>query len=275
MTFVQTRHAIHQDHAKTMDTDALRENFLVDGLFIEGEIRLTYTHYDRFIMGAAVPNGGSLFLDHIPETGTAGFLDRREMGIMNIGETGTVIVNGETTYSLNNGDVLYVGKGAGAVQFEGQGRFYITSAPAHQSFPTRLITQSEANRIDLGAPETANERTIFQYLHPDVIETCQLVMGFTSLATGSVWNTMPCHTHDRRMEAYLYFNVAPENRVFHFLGEPSQTRHLIVGNEEGALSPPWSIHSGAGIGNYDFIWAMAGDNVDFTDMDFVAPGEMR
>lgn len=275
MTTVQTRHAIHQDHAKTMDTAALRKNFLIEELFMEGEIRLVYTHYDRFVMGAAVPNGGSLFLDHIAEAGTESFLDRREMGIMNIGETGTVIVNGETTYTLNDGDVLYVGKGAGAVQFEGKGRFYITSAPAHQTFKTRLITRAEANRIDLGDSKTANERTIFQYIHPDVIETCQLVMGCTILAEGSVWNTMPAHTHDRRMEAYLYYNVAAENRVFHLLGEPTETRHLIVGNEQGALSPPWSIHSGAGTSNYSFIWAMAGDNVDFTDMDFVDLGDMR
>lgn len=274
MLTVTTRHAIHPSHAKGMDTDALRANFLVEGLFQDGEIHLAYTHYDRFIMGGAVPSHGPLTLDKVAQTGTESVLDRREMGIVNIGDAGSVSAGGET-WDMAKGDVLYLGMGAGAVTFSGAGRFYITSTPAHRTCPNRLIKISESNEIHLGEVATANKRIINQFIHPAVMESCQLVMGYTTLLEGAVWNTIPPHTHDRRMEAYLYFNMAPETRVLHLLGEPQQTRHLFVANEQGALSPPWSIHAGAGLGNYSFIWAMAGDNVDFTDMDHVQPGELK
>ena len=171
--------------------------------------------------------------------------------------------------------MLYLGMGAGPITFSGGGRFYITSAPAHRSLPARLIRLSEANSLKLGATETSNKRTINQFVHPLVMESCQLVLGYTTLEDGSVWNTMPAHVHDRRMEAYLYFDMTEDQRVLHLMGEPQQTRHLIVANEEAAISPPWSIHSGAGTGSYTFIWAMAGDNVDYTDMDFVSMAEMK
>ena len=274
MLTVEIRHAIHQDHVKTMDTDALRQNFLAEGLFADGHIRLVYTHYDRFVLGGAVPAGNSLTLDKVEETRTATFLERREMGIVNIGGLGRVEADG-TGWDMQSGDVLYLGMGTSAVTFSGQGRFYLTSAPAHRTLPSRLIAVSEAKEIQLGATETSNKRTIRQFIHPLVMESCQLVLGYTTLEDGSVWNTMPAHIHDRRMEAYLYHGMKDEARVLHLMGEPQQTRHMIVANEQAVISPPWSIHAGAGIGTYTFIWAMAGDNVDYTDMDFCEPGELR
>jgi 4-deoxy-L-threo-5-hexosulose-uronate ketol-isomerase len=176
---------------------------------------------------------------------------------------------------MERGDVLYLGKGAGPVTFDGAGRFYITSAPAHATFPSRLIRLAESAEVKLGSVETSNKRTINQFIHPQVMESCQLILGYTTLEDGSVWNTMPAHTHDRRIEAYLYFNLPPEARVLHLMGEPTETRHLLVANEEAAISPPWSLHSGAGTAGYTFVWAMAGDNVDYTDMDFLQPGDLR
>lgn len=274
MLTVETRQAVHPDLAKTMDTPTLRRHFLADGMFVEGQIRLIYTHYDRFVMGGAVPAGGSLVLDEVAETRTPSFLDRREMGIVNIGATGAVSASGQT-WTLQRGDVLYLGMGAGAVTFAGEGRFYITSCPAHHAYPHRLVTLADSKEVKLGAAETSNKRTINQFIHPLVMESCQLILGYTSLEDGSVWNTIPSHIHDRRMEAYLYFGMDEKSRVLHLMGEPQETRHLFIGNEEGAISPPWSIHSGAGIGSYTFIWAMAGDNVDYTDMDFIQPEDLR
>jgi len=274
MLKTQTRHAIDPTMAKALDTDQLRDHFHVGGLFAEGEINLVYTHYDRLILGSAVPAGNPLILDHVKEAGTASLLDRREMGVLNIGEAGTVSVGGET-YEIDTGEVLYIGMGSGPVTFSGNGRFYVLSAPAHHGYPTRLIKLADARRVELGAGETANERVIIQFLHPEVCQSCQLLMGYTQFAEGSVWNTMPAHLHDRRMEAYLYFQVPETHRVFHLMGEPSQTRHIVMANEEVVISPPWSIHAGAGTSSYTFCWAMAGDNVDFTDMDMVAMEDLR
>jgi 4-deoxy-L-threo-5-hexosulose-uronate ketol-isomerase len=274
MLKTQTRHAIDPATAKTLDTDQLRDHFHVPGLFADGEINLVYSHYDRLILGSAVPAGGSLTLDEVKEAGTPSVLDRREMGVLNIGDTGTVSVGGET-FEIENGEVLYIGMGSGAVTFAGNGRFYVLSAPAHHSYPTTLIKLSDARRVELGARETANERVIIQFLHPEVCQSCQLLMGYTQFAEGSVWNTMPAHLHDRRMEAYLYFQLPENQRVFHLMGEPSQTRHIVMANEEAVISPPWSIHAGAGTSSYTFCWAMAGDNVDFTDMDMVAMEDLR
>ncbi|MFC0245505.1 5-dehydro-4-deoxy-D-glucuronate isomerase [Falsochrobactrum ovis] len=273
MLAVTTRQAVNPEYAKTLDTAELRKHFLAQNMFREGEINLIYTHYDRFVIGGAVPNGNTLILDKVEETKTPNFLDRREMGIVNIGETGSVSANNET-YILNHGDVLYLGAGTGPISLTGQGRFYITSCPAHRSLPSKLITVSESKEVKLGSTETSNKRTINQFIHPLVMESCQLVLGYTTLEEGSVWNTIPAHIHDRRMEAYLYYGMAKESRVLHLMGEPQETRHLFVSNEEGVLSPPWSIHSGAGIGSYTFIWAMAGDNVDYTDMDFIQPEDL-
>lgn len=274
MPTVETRAAVSPKEAKGMDTASLRSAFLGEDLFQAGEIRLIYSHYDRMITGGAVPAGGSLVLDQVRECGTASILDRREMGIVNVGDAGTVSAAGET-HAMEKGDVLYLGRGLGPVTFAGEGRFYLTSAPAHASLPARLIRLSDAKSFTTGAAETANHRTIYQFIHPEVMESCQLVLGYTRFHGGSVWNTMPAHLHDRRMEAYFYFDLAPEARVFHMMGEPHETRHLVVANEQAVLSPPWSIHCGAGTGSYAFVWAMVGDNVDYKDVEMVAMGELR
>ncbi len=270
----ETRHAIDPASARSLDTEGLRRHFHVGGLFAAGEIRLVYSHYDRLILGSAVPADGALVLDQVPETGTPSFLDRREAAVLNIGAPGRVGVAG-AEHDLATGEVLYIGMGAGPVSFSGGGRFYILSAPAHRSCPTRRITPDEARRVEIGSRETANERTILQFVHPEVCESCQLVMGYTRFKDGSIWNTMPAHLHDRRMEAYLYFGLPEGQRVFHLMGEPHETRHIVMANEEAVISPPWSIHAGAGTASYTFCWAMAGDNVDFTDMDMVAMADLR
>jgi len=274
MLNVETRHAIDPQTAKGFDTDTLRRHFHLEGLFGAGQINLVYTHYDRMIIGGAVPAGQDLVLDKVKEAGTESILDRREMVVANIGETGTVRVGGQD-YAVANGEMLYIGMGAGAVTLSGAGRFYILSAPAHKTFPTRLVTLDDAVQVDLGSQAGANARTIRQFVHPNVMPSCQLVVGMTRLAPGSVWNTMPAHTHDRRMEAYLYIDLPEDQAVVHLMGQPDETRHMIIRNEQGAISPPWSIHSGAGTAAYAFIWAMAGDNVDFTDMDMVDMGDLR
>ncbi|TIO08184.1 5-dehydro-4-deoxy-D-glucuronate isomerase [Mesorhizobium sp.] len=274
-----SRFAIDPVTAAAMGTDELRHNFLIEGLFQLGRIGLTYTHYDRMIVGGAMPAGTALPLQAIKPTGTKNFLDRREMIAVNIGGAGIVKAGGQS-YDLQARDMLYLGMGANEVSFASvdpvkPAKFYLLSAPAHQSHPSRLIRIGDAKRLDLGSQATCNERSIFQFIHAEGVKTCQLVVGMTQLASGSVWNTMPCHVHDRRMEAYLYFDMPEAARVFHFMGEPDETRHLVMRNEEAVLSPGWSIHSGAGTSNYAFIWAMAGDNVDYTDVDPVAMEDLR
>ena len=273
------RFAIDPVSAGTMNTEELREHFLIEELFTLGGINWTYTHYDRMAVGGAMPGGKALALDTIKPTGTAGFLDRRELIAVNIGGIGTISVDG-ADHPVGSRDMLYVGMGAKVVTFASAdagepAKFYLLSAPAHASHPTKLIRQSDAKRLDLGSQETANERSIFQFVNADSVKTCQLVVGLTSFAPGSVWNTMPAHVHDRRMEAYLYFDLKPDAFVVHLMGEPDETRHLIVRNEQAVISPPWSIHSGAGTGAYTFIWAMAGDNVDYTDVEKVGMDELR
>lgn len=231
------------------------------------------------IVGGAMPAGTALPLQAIKPTGTKNFLDRREMIAVNIGGAGVVKAGGQS-YELQPRDMLYLGMGANEVSFASvnpaePAKFYLLSAPAHQSHPSQLIRIGDAKRLDLGSQATSNERSIFQFIHAEGVKTCQLVVGMTQLAPGSVWNTMPCHVHDRRMEAYLYFDLPEAARVFHFMGEPDETRHLVMRNEEAVLSPGWSIHSGAGTSNYAFIWAMAGDNVDYTDVDPVAMEALR
>lgn len=268
------RFAIDPVTAATMNTAELREHFLIDDLFAAGAVNWTYTHYDRMAVGGAVPAGGALGLETIKPTGTAGFLDRRELIAVNIGAAGTISVDG-ADHAVGPRDMLYIGMGSQDVRFAGEGaKYYLLSAPAHASHPTKLIRQSGAKRLDLGSNETANERSIFQYVNADSVKTCQLVVGLTQFAPGSVWNTMPAHVHDRRMEAYLYFDLKPDAFVVHLMGEPDETRHIIMRNEEAVLSPPWSIHSGAGTGAYTFIWAMAGDNVDYTDVEKVGMDEL-
>ncbi|TPL99101.1 5-dehydro-4-deoxy-D-glucuronate isomerase [Mesorhizobium sp. B2-3-11] len=274
-----SRFAIDPAAAAAMGTDELRHNFHIEDLFEPGRVSLTYTHYDRMIVGGAMPVATALPLEAIKPTGTKGFLVRREMIAVNIGGAGSIEAGGQS-FDLRARDMLYLGMGSSDVSFASSdkaapAKFYLLSAPAHQAHPSRLIRLGDAKRLDLGSKEACNERSIFQFIHDGGTKTCQLVVGMTQLAPGSIWNTMPCHVHDRRMEAYLYFDLPEAARVFHFMGEPDETRHIVMRNEEAVLSPGWSIHSGAGTSNYAFIWAMAGDNVDYTDVDAVAMDVLR
>ena len=275
MPNIELRRAIDPRHAKTMDTSELRREFLIENLFEDGQINLTYSQYDRMIVGGATPNFGPLKIDAVKETGTPSWLDRREAVLVNLGNSGTVEANGEI-YKLNRCDMLYLGMGTGEVTVSGEdAKFYIVSAPAHRKIPARLVTIEDAAQVPLGTRETSNERVIYQFVHPAVMESCQIVMGMTTLGNGSVWNTMPAHYHERRSEAYVYIDLPKDNVVVHMMGEPDETRHVIVRNEQAVLSPPWSIHCGAGTSAYTFIWAMAGDNIDYTDIDMVEMEELQ
>jgi 4-deoxy-L-threo-5-hexosulose-uronate ketol-isomerase len=275
-TIHTSRQAISSDAAAAMGTNDLRQNFHIGGLFEPDRISLTYTHYDRMIVGGAMPVNGPLKLEAIKPTGTKSFLERRELVAVNVGGEGAVIVGG-VSHSLGMRDMIYVGMGEQVSlvsdSSSAPAKFYLLSAPAHHPYPTKLLSIANAKRLDLGGQETSNERSIYQFT--TTIETCQLVVGLTQLAKGSVWNTMPAHIHDRRMEVYFYFDLADTGRVFHLLGEPDETRHIVMANEEAVLSPIWSIHSGCGTSNYAFIWAMAGDNVDYTDVDPVPIESLR
>ena len=257
----------------SMDTAALRDQFLLENLFEPDRLILNYSHYDRMIAGGAMPVKRSFELETPPELRASFFLERREIGIINIGGPGTVTAGGDT-YKLDKLDCLYLGKGTPSVQFasssaDNPARFFLLSAPAHHTYPNRLMPSAESNPNRLGGTETANARTIYKYIHPDGIESCQLVMGLTVLESGSVWNTMPPHTHDRRMEVYCYFDVPDGQRVLHLMGQPDETRHLWVADGQAVVSPPWSIHAGCGTMSYAFIWGMAGENQSFADMDQV------
>lgn len=276
---VSVRQAVGPEDAARRDTQGLRDGFVIEELFRVGEINLTYSHLDRMIVGGIAPASAVLVIDRIPETGTEQFLDRREAAIVNIGRAGTVSVGGKD-YALGFQEALYVGMGGGALAFASSdpaepALFYVLSAPAHRTCPTVHITRDMAKKVVLGSAEESNARTINQYVHPDVCESCQLLVGLTMFEPGSVWNTMPAHVHDRRMEVYLYFGMQEATRIFHFMGEPGETRHVVLKNHEAVLSPGWSIHSGAGTGRYAFIWAMAGDNMSFTDMDKVPMDALR
>jgi 4-deoxy-L-threo-5-hexosulose-uronate ketol-isomerase len=256
-----------------MNTEALREAFLVTGLFESNQIHLTYSHYDRMILGGIMPASEILTLQAPAELRAENFLDRREIGIINLGGAGH-ISSSEGAFTLQKMDCLYLGKGTNNVQFssisaDNPARFFLLSAPAHHAYPSHFMAAADANPNKLGATETANARTIYKYIHPDGIQSCQLVMGLTVLENGSVWNTMPPHTHDRRMEVYCYFDVPEDQRVLHLMGEPEETRHLWISNHQVAISPPWSIHAGCGTMAYAFIWGMAGENQSFADMDHV------
>ncbi len=273
------RQVCSPQETKTFDTASLRKNYLIDRLFSEGETRLTYSHLDRTVVGGAVPTQGGLELVSNKQIGSPNFLDRREMGVINIGAPGSVEVDG-TRFDLALRECLYIPMGTKTVRFLNEAadvpaRFYLVSTPAHRAYPARKITENEANRLELGTVSDVNVRILRQYIHPEVCPSCQLVMGITTILDGSAWNTMPSHTHDRRSEVYLYFDMAEDTRVFHFMGEPTETRHLIMAEGDAVLSPGWSIHSGAGTGRYSFIWSMAGDNQDFNDMDFVDMKDLR
>ena len=254
-----------------MNTQQLRENFLVQGIMQPGKIELVYSHFDRLIIGGAVPTAGAISLPNEDELKAKFFLERREMGIINVGGKGTVTADG-TAYEIDKLECVYLGKGTQAVSFssasaDAPAHFYILSLPAHHTYPNKMMTKAEAAPVNLGDISTSNKRTIYKYIHNDGIESCQLVMGLTTLEPGSVWNSVPPHTHTRRMEAYFYFDVDAPQRVMHFMGEPQETRHLVVANHEAAISAPWSMHFGVGTASYGFIWGMAGENKEFTDMD--------
>ncbi|MEF2070907.1 5-dehydro-4-deoxy-D-glucuronate isomerase [Consotaella aegiceratis] len=278
---MEVRQSIPAEYAKTFDTDALRKNFLVETVFEADSLCLTYSHDDRLILGGAMPVKGPV---EIPasmkaQVGTEYFLERRELGAINIGGPGAVVVDG-TRYAIGAREACYVGAGSKDVRFESESaenpaKFWINSAPAHKTYPTRAITLEQAVKETLGDPKNSNKRTINKYLIPDVLPTCQLLMGMTTLLENSLWNTMPCHTHDRRMEAYLYFDMSEDTVVFHTMGEPTETRHLVMRNEQAVISPSWSVHTGVGTGSYTFIWGMAGENQTFPDMDMVAMKTLR
>jgi 4-deoxy-L-threo-5-hexosulose-uronate ketol-isomerase len=276
---METRYANHPEEIKTYNTDELREHFLVEKLFEAGKVHLTYTHVDRMIFGGVTPTTEELTIKLDKELGVTYFLERRELGIINIGGDGSVVLDGEEI-KMNRRDGLYVGRGTEEVLFRSDdannpAKFYINSAPAHHTYPTTKIDINNIKPLEMGEPGTLNERKIYQYVHPNNCESCQLQMGLTMLQPGSVWNTMPCHTHERRMEVYLYFDMEPEARVFHFMGQPDETRHLVMKNEQAAISPSWSIHTGTATNNYTFIWGMCGENITYDDMDHVAMEDLR
>ncbi len=274
-----TRYAVHPKDFKTYDTQRIRDEFLVEKVMEDGLINLIYSHYDRLVVGGAVPVDAPLPLDPVDPLKSDYFLERRELGIINVGEAGRVVTENET-FELQYKEALYLGRGTRKVIFESlnpvrPARFYLNSAPAHLAYPSKLIRLRDAVVLQLGSKITSNERQINQLLIQEVVKTCQLQMGMTQLKPGSVWNTMPAHTHERRMEAYFYFEVPSLHTVCHFMGQPDETRHLFLQNEQAVLSPPWSIHSAAGTTNYCFIWGMAGENLDYTDMDPATPDQLR
>jgi len=276
---VELRYASHPDDFKGYDTERLRKDFLIEEVFLEDEISLVYSLYDRYMVGGAMPVNKSLRLETPDDLKAEHFLDRREIGIINVGGD-ALIETGEGSYKLSFKEALYLGKGTTDVVFRSDNsnkpaKLYINSAPAHHGFPCRKMTVKEAEIVTLGSAESANHRTINKLLVNSVIETCQLQMGMTELKSGSVWNTMPVHTHNRRMEAYFYFEVPEKQGICHFMGDPDETRHLWMKNEQAVLSPSWSIHSAAGTSNYTFIWGMAGENLDYGDMDIRHPDTLK
>jgi 4-deoxy-L-threo-5-hexosulose-uronate ketol-isomerase len=272
----EVRYATHPEGFKVLNTQQLRDAFLIADIFQPDQIRLCYTHYDRLIIGGANPIQNPLMLEPFNSLKSDFFLERREIGIVNVGNSGAVIVDGKQ-YTLGNKEALYIGRGTKEVVFQpAEGAlYYFNSAPAHMTHPIKKISLEEAETVEVGSQQTSNQRTIRKLLVNGRVDTCQLQMGLTELKSGSVWNTMPAHTHDRRMEAYFYFNLSDNQVVCHFMGEPQESRHLFVKNNQAVISPPWSIHSGAGTSNYCFIWGMAGENLDYGDKDIVNPTDLR
>lgn len=276
---IELRYAVHPADFKSYDTKKLRKEFLIENVFIPGEISLVYSMYDRYMVGGAMPVNKDLKLETADELKSAYFLERREMGIINVGGEAQIEAGG-TTYHIGYKEALYLGKETNDVVFRsanktGPAKLYINSAPAHHKYPSRKVTLKDAEIATLGSPEDSNHRTINKLLINSVLPTCQLQMGMTELKTGSVWNTMPVHTHNRRMEAYFYFEVAEKQGICHFIGDPDETRHIWMKNEQAVLSPSWSIHSAAGTSNYTFIWGMAGENLDYGDQDVRYPDTLK
>jgi len=275
---MEMRYAADPVRFKRMDSAELRENFLVDGLFEPDKVAMMYSFVDRVMIGSAVPTKRPLILEAGAEMACDYFAQRREIGIINIGGAGTITVDG-TKYELNKKDSLYIGMASKDVEFassdaKNPAKYYIGSYPAHKEYPVKLSKVSDAAQVHLGSNEAANDRTIFKHIHPDGIKSCQLVMGYTDLAEGSVWNTMPGHTHFRRMEVYMYFDIG-DSLVFHYMGPPNETRHIAVREGQAVISPSWSIHAGAGLKNYSFVWLMGGENQAFDDMQGYTLDEVR
>jgi 4-deoxy-L-threo-5-hexosulose-uronate ketol-isomerase len=272
---VQTRHPTHPDELAQLPAPVLRDRFLVEDLFVAGEVRLAYSHHDRIVVGGAVPDGQTLTLPVPQQLRAQSFLDRRELGVVCLSGTGTVSTE-DAKHPMGPRDVLYIGRGATGVAFAGaDARFYLVSTPAHAEHPTALARRDEVASVHLGDRAHANVRTIRKYIHADGVNSCQLVLGITDLDEGSVWNTMPCHTHERRTEVYLYFGLDSSERVLHLCGQPDATRSIVVANEQVVISPPWSVHCGAGTANYAFVWAMGGENLAYDDMEVVAKEDLR
>ena len=275
----ESRYAASPTEVKSYDTEKLRSEFLIENIMESDKLTLVYSHYDRFITGGVVPVTKSIELESIDQLKASYFLERRELGIINVGGKGIITVNGEA-YELDHKEALYVGQGNEKVAFSSvdgstPAMFYINSTPAHKAYPIKKIGINDVEVVELGAPETANARTLRKYIVNSVVDVCQLQMGMTSLKPGSVWNTMPAHVHDRRMEVYFYFEIPENQAVCHFMGQPQETRHIWMNNNQAVISPPWSIHSGSGTSNYSFIWGMAGENLDYGDMDFCNITDLR
>jgi len=278
-TSYETRYAASPREVKTMDTQELRNEFLVEKVMNEDAINWVYSHYDRYMVAGVIPVNKTVILETVDALKAPFFLSRRELGIINIGDTGVVVADG-IEYILNHKEALYLGQGNKEVTFASKSsaspaQFYLNSTPAHKAFPNKKIGTDDVEVIELGAPETANARTLRKYIVNSVVDVCQLQMGMTTLKSGSSWNTMPAHAHDRRMEVYFYFEVAEDQAVCHFMGETNETRHIWMANKQAVISPPWSIHSGSGTSSYSFIWGMAGENLDYGDMDVCAINELR
>lgn len=275
------RQSIHSDHAKTLDTAGIRKEFLVEKIFETDKYTMIYSHIDRIVIGGIMPVNTTVAIGEEvgKQFGVSYFLERRELGLINIGGAAVVTVDG-TDYRVEKEEALYIGKGAKNVEFKSAdsakpAKLYYNSAPAHHAYPTRAITSDDTVAVPLGSLESCNKRTIRKYLVPDVLETCQLSMGMTRLEEGSNWNSMPTHTHERRMEVYFYFNMDDDTIVFHMMGKPQETRHVVMHNEQAVISPSWSIHSGVGTKRYTFIWGMIGENLTFDDMDHIAMKDIR
>ena len=279
MANYNTRYASSPQAVKRYNTQELRDEFLIQNLMGKDKLNWVYTHYDRFMVAGVVPVEEAIELETIDPLKASYFLERRELGVINVGGLGTVVVD-DIEYELDNREALYIGQGNKKVTFSSKSvnnpaQFYLNSTPAHKAFPNKKIGINDVEVVELGTPETANARTLRKYIVNSVVEVCQLQMGMTTLKSGSVWNTMPAHVHDRRMEVYFYFEVPENQAVCHFMGEPNETRHIWMTNNEAVISPPWSIHSGSGTSNYSFIWGMAGENLDYGDMDVCKINELQ
>ena len=276
---MEIKYVADRNSYKRMTADELRKSYLIENLFGVGKIQMNYLDVDRAIVGSVVPTTQKLTLSSAKELASKYFAERREIGVINIGKTGTITVDGKQ-FEIKNKECLYIGRGSKKIAFSSSNskkpaKYYLMSYPAHTNYPTKLVTRKEANKVALGSDSEANKRVIYQMIRPGVAESCQIVMGYTELAEGNIWNTMPPHTHERRSEVYMYFDLDEGARMFHFMGEPSETRSLVMKDGQAVISPSWSIHAGAGTSNYSFIWCMGGENQEFDDMDFVEMGGLR